>query len=76
MSDANAEAARLLATALQVEPGEVPQDAAIGTTERWDSLAHMRLVLAIEESLGKQLTTDEMLAIESYADVVTLVKQA
>ena len=33
----------------------IPDDVRIGTFERWDSLAHLRLVLAIEQKIGRQL---------------------
>jgi len=74
MSSAQAEATRLLAEALQIEQSEISDDTAIGATERWDSLAHMRLMLALEELLGKQIETDDMLSIERHGDVVTYLE--
>lgn len=70
----SAEAAtRLLATALQVDESDIGDSTAIGATERWDSLAHMRLVLSLEEHLGHQLDTEDMLAIEKFGDVVSFL---
>ncbi len=69
-------ARQLLASALQVEPPQVEVEAAIGQTERWDSLAHMRLVLVLEEHLGRTLTTEEMLALESLADIAAFLDGA
>ena len=69
-------ARRLLAAALQIEPPQVGPEAAIGRTERWDSLAHMRLVLGLEEHLGGVLETEAMLAIESLSDVAVLLEVA
>jgi len=74
MSPAKETARRLLAAALQVEPGDVDPAAAIGRTERWDSLAHMRLMLSLEEHLGRSLGSEEMLAIESFADVIGVLE--
>ncbi len=67
------EAKKILAQALKVSTDDISDDAAIGRTERWDSLAHMQLILALEESLGRVLDTDAMLAIESLADIEALV---
>ncbi len=67
-------ARRLLAAALQVNPPEVGPEATIGRTERWDSLAHMRLVLLLEEHLGYFLETEAMLAIESLSEVAVLLE--
>ncbi len=50
--------------------------AAIGRTERWDSLAHMRMVLLLEEHLGRFLETEAMLAIESLSEVAVLLEVA
>ncbi len=69
-------ARRLLAAALQIKPPQVDPDAAIGRTERWDSLAHMRLMLLLEEHLGRFLETEAMLTIESLSDVAVLLEVA
>jgi acyl carrier protein len=73
-ANAGGAARRLLAQALHVDPAALETDAAIGRTERWDSLAHMNLILALEEYLGRQLDTESMLAIESIADVEALLR--
>jgi len=62
-------ARQLIADAMNVTPDLVPDDARIGRFERWDSLAHMRLVLAIEKRIGRELDPDEALRIESLADI-------
>lgn len=71
---AGATARRLLAGALRIEPADLPVAAAIGQTERWDSLAHLNLILALEEHLGVRLDTDTMLAIESLDDIEALLR--
>lgn len=65
-------ALRLLADALSLTPETVPGDARLGTVEQWDSLAHTRLLMAIEEKLGRMLTPDEAVAIESVDDIARL----
>lgn len=66
----------LLAIALQVEPDQIDLDTAIGHSERWDSLAHMRLVLALEEHMGKPLEPVQMLGIESISNVIEILSHA
>jgi len=75
MADAATEATRLLAAALQVGPEDIGEGTAIGESERWDSLAHMRLVLGLEEFLGQELDTADMLGIEKYQDVVSFLEK-
>ena len=67
------QAKKLLAEAANCESAMIPDDVRIGTFERWDSLAHLRLVLAIEQKIGRQLDPDEALRIESLADVIALL---
>lgn len=68
------EAARaLLAAALEIEASAVPDDADIESLEAWTSVAHLRLVLAMEERLGAELKPDDAVAIVSLADVTALL---
>lgn len=69
MNARNATARRLLAGALAISEDRIGTDASIETLEAWDSLAHMRLVLAIEQELGRELTPDRIAGIGSLADI-------
>jgi len=75
MSDGR-RAKKLLAEAADCDSATIPDDVRIGTFERWDSLAHLRLVLGIEQKIGRQLDPDEAIRIESLADVVALLAPA
>jgi acyl carrier protein len=48
----------LLASAMEMDAADIPDDAAIGRLENWDSLAHMRLIMALEQHMGAPLTPD------------------
>jgi acyl carrier protein len=63
----------LLAEATGADVAAVPDDARIGNFERWDSLAHMRLILAVEHRIGRQLEPDEIVRIEALTDVALLL---
>lgn len=66
----------LLAGALDVSVEQLPDEPRIGACPGWDSLAHMRLVLAIEERTGRQLTTDELMQIDGINDVAKILQAA
>ena len=68
-------AKKLLAEATHADAATVPDGARIGSFERWDSLAHLRLILAIEEMIGRRLDPDEAVEIESLQDVAALLKR-
>lgn len=74
MSATSGDARRLLADALEISEAEVGDDASIFTLEAWDSLAHMRLVAALERELGRSLDAAEIVGIATVSDVESLVK--
>jgi acyl carrier protein len=69
-------AKKLLAEAAHCEPAMIPDDVRIGRFERWDSLAHLRLVLGIEAQIGRQLDPAETVRIETLADIAALLASA
>jgi acyl carrier protein len=66
----------LLAKAINADIALVPDDARIGSFELWDSLAHLRLILALEETIGRQLDPDETVRIESLSDIEAIIHAA
>lgn len=66
----------LLADVLDVPPSELPEVVSIETVERWDSLAHMRLVARLEELLGRELSAEEMLALDGLPAIEALLAEA
>lgn len=44
------------------------------TVNGWDSLAHMQLILAIENELSVKFTTKEIMTLENLGDLIELVK--
>jgi len=67
-------ARQVLANALELAPEAVPDTARLGEPEVWDSLAHLRLILAIEVKLGHELDPLQAIEIESLGDVASLLK--
>ena len=68
-------ARQLLASALQSAEGDIDQDAAIGITPQWDSLAQMRLILGLEEAIGQQLDMEQVAQIDSLAAVTSVLER-
>ncbi len=66
-------ARKLLAEAMRVELKDIANEASIETTLNWDSLVHAQLMVAIEDHLGRELTSDEVLSVESLQDVAKLL---
>ena len=66
-------AREIVGGAIGLESSELAADTAIGVTERWDSLAHMRIILGLEERLERQLTAEEVVEIATLKDVEQLL---
>lgn len=64
----------ILADALDLDSEAIDADASIMTLEAWDSLAHMRLIAAMEEDLAVQLGPEAIVSIASLADIVKIVE--
>lgn len=57
----------VFARELDLEPGEVTDDLAYGATPEWDSVAHMHLVAAIEETFDLAFDDDEIGELNTFA---------
>jgi acyl carrier protein len=55
----------LFAGVLQVDPAELNDDSSPETVKRWDSLAAMALVTAIEERFEVQLSTKQIMRMNT-----------
>jgi acyl carrier protein len=63
--------ARLLSQVLH-EPVDPARDLRREDSVRWDSLGHLRIVLALEEEFGVAISPDDMVAIQSLSDLERL----
>jgi len=54
-------------------PEDIPDDAGLGAVAGWDSLGHMRLVLNLEAAIGRTLTPEEVVSLDSLADLQRLL---
>lgn len=68
-------AKEILSATLKLPEIKIDENTAIGKTPEWDSLAHMRLLLALEEVLGRELGMEEVVEIESLSDVENTLKR-
>lgn len=68
-----ARARTLVAEALAMTEADLPTDIRIGSIDQWDSLAHARILLALEEAVGRQLDAADAAMVESPAEVAALL---
>lgn len=59
------------------DPDAIGPATSMDTLEAWDSMAHLNLVLALEETLGVRFSTDDVPNMRSFDRIVaTLERQA
>ena len=63
----------LIAGILEVETGIINKELAVGDIPEWDSLAHMRIIAALESDLGVVLDIEQVLEIEDVEDIIDAV---
>ncbi len=59
------ELTELIASVLDVEPETLNEDSGRSTLEVWDSLAHLNIIAAVEETFGVMFSTAEMRELTS-----------
>lgn len=67
--------AELFRDVLDLEPNFWPEVFSRETVENWDSLAHLRLITAVEREYGVSLTMDEAVSIDSFDGMQRVLEQ-
>jgi acyl carrier protein len=64
----------LLAEVLQIPAAAITDDLAMTDLDIWDSLKHMELIMALEQSFGLQLNFDEIVRMRSVGEIKRVLK--
>ena len=74
MTAARNDARQMLAIVLDLSGDAVPDSARLGDPAAWDSLAHLRLILALEARLGRELEPEQIVGIECLDDIAAVLR--
>ncbi len=66
---------QLIATALKIPLSQITDDLAYEGIEQWDSLAHVNLMLAIEDRYDIEIDEDLMIELTSVRAIKDFVSQ-
>ena len=69
-----ADAVRLVAEVLDLGVERIGAETSMLNEPAWDSLAHMRLIMAIESRLGRELSPEILVEIMTISDVARALK--
>jgi acyl carrier protein len=60
---------------LQIGRERITENLTYNSIPEWDSVAHMVLVAALEETFGVMLDTDDIVAMSSIAQIRVILKK-
>lgn len=63
----------LVADALNLPVESLSETSALDNTDQWDSLGHMRIIMAMETAIGRSLNGTEIMNIASCRDIADLL---
>lgn len=58
--------ASVMATILEMDAADINDDSSMDTIAVWDSLKHMKLVIALEQELGVEFDDQEVVELISF----------
>lgn len=58
-----------IATVMHVDAPQLSENTAYGEFEKWDSLMHLQLVMAVEEEYDTEIPIDEVAHIKTLGDL-------
>lgn len=71
----DAKVENLLSEVLQMPASDIKDDLTMKDVDAWDSLKHMELIVALEQSFEVQLTFDEIVAMQSVSAIKRVLRE-
>ena len=65
----------VIAQAFQVPVEQVSADAGVGSIEKWDSLGHLELMLALESTFDVHISSQAMLDLQSVEAITAFLQR-
>ena len=65
----------IMAEVLRLPAERIGAEAAIGTVPNWDSTAHMRMMIALEDAFGIELDESRMVEMTSFTKIRNVVEE-
>jgi acyl carrier protein len=62
-----------IANELNVDPAELTSDKRLQDLEYWDSVMVLSMMVIISESVGKEISPEEMIELQTFGDIEALV---
>lgn len=73
-TDTRSKVLKIAGDVLSVSPSALTENSSPKMVENWDSIRHLNLVLALEDSFALQFTPEEMEQMETIGRIILLVE--
>ncbi len=73
MGDEREHARVLLSHVLDMDVADIGEEASFESLEAWDSIAHMRLIMAVEEVIGHEINPEILIEISNIEDIADVL---
>ena len=68
--------AAVIATELELEPGDISPSSSQDSVEYWDSLGHLRVCMGIEREFGTRISVDDAGKLTSVDAILSYLSSA
>ncbi len=65
---------QIMSNIFETEEDEITDDSSMDNIEKWDSLKHINLIIAIEEQFGISIDEDEMVEMTSFTKIKRILR--
>lgn len=65
----------VLSSVLGIDTSQIDENASSETIEKWDSLRHMNLIVALEEELDTEIDDEDIPKMKSFSGIMAVLKQ-
>ena len=65
---------QIMANIFETEEDEITDESSMDNIEKWDSLKHINLIIAIEEQFGISIDEEEMVEMTSFTEIKRILR--
>ena len=65
----------LISKILKVKPNHIKNNSGLGQSSNWDSIGHLKILLAIEQEFKINFGDKEIISIINYSNIKNLIKK-
>ena len=72
--NAEQELKKIMVDLFEIKEDEITDESSINNIEKWDSLKHMSLIIAIEEQFGIVISADDIVEMTRFAKIEHILR--